>query len=123
MNLPGFALRNQPLVLILVAALVAYSFSVLDDFPSQEDPPITVRECVVVTYPTADEAGRPLRVSPFADDLRAAYPQLAVHAIEAPIRSRQMWSLMSSDDLAAGLALEFRSRPALPDDETPGPHR
>ena len=44
MNLTGFALRNQPLVLVLVFALVAYSLSVLDNFPSQEDPPITVRE-------------------------------------------------------------------------------
>ena len=50
MNLTAFALRNQPLVLILVAALVAYSLSSLDDFPSQEDPPITVREAVVVTF-------------------------------------------------------------------------
>jgi len=50
MNLTGFALRNQPLVLILVAALVLYSFSILGDFPSQEDPPITVREAVVVSF-------------------------------------------------------------------------
>ena len=35
MNLTGFALRNQPLVLIMVGALIAYSFSVLGDFPSQ----------------------------------------------------------------------------------------
>jgi multidrug efflux pump subunit AcrB len=50
MNLTGFALRNQPLVLIIVFALVCYSGSVLDNFPSQEDPPITVREAVVVTF-------------------------------------------------------------------------
>lgn len=50
MNLTGFALRNQPLVLIIVAALALVSLSVLDDFPSQEDPPITVREAVVVTF-------------------------------------------------------------------------
>jgi multidrug efflux pump subunit AcrB len=50
MNLTGFALRNQPLVLIVVLALVAYSISVLGDFPSQEDPPITVREAVVMTF-------------------------------------------------------------------------
>ena len=56
MNLTGFALRNQPLVLIIVAALVAYSVSVLDDFPSQEDPPITVREAVVVTFAPGMEA-------------------------------------------------------------------
>jgi multidrug efflux pump subunit AcrB len=50
MNLTGFALRNQPLVLITVLAVVAYSLSVLGDFPSQEDPPITVREAVVTTF-------------------------------------------------------------------------
>ncbi len=46
----GFALRNQPLVFIVVIALVATSLSVLDNFPSQEDPPITVREAVVTTF-------------------------------------------------------------------------
>jgi multidrug efflux pump subunit AcrB len=50
MNLTGFALRNQPLVLMIVTALVVYSFSVLGDFPSQEDPPITVRDAVVTTF-------------------------------------------------------------------------
>jgi multidrug efflux pump subunit AcrB len=50
MNLTGFALRNQPLVLIIVAVLAVYSFSILGDFPSQEDPPITVRDAVVVTF-------------------------------------------------------------------------
>jgi len=50
MNLTGFALRNQPLVLVIVLALTASSLSVLDDFPSQEDPPITVRDAVVTTF-------------------------------------------------------------------------
>ena len=56
MNLTGFALRNQPLVLILVAAIVLFSFSVLGNFPSQEDPPITVREAVVKTFMPGMEA-------------------------------------------------------------------
>jgi multidrug efflux pump subunit AcrB len=56
MNLTGFALRNQPLVLVIVAALVAYSLSVTDDFPSQEDPPITVRDAVVMTFMPGMEA-------------------------------------------------------------------
>ena len=56
MNLTGFALRNQPLVLIVVIALVFYALSVLGDFPSQEDPPITVREAVVVTFLPGMEA-------------------------------------------------------------------
>jgi multidrug efflux pump subunit AcrB len=50
MNLTGFALRNQPLVLVVVFALVVYSAMVLGNFPSQEDPPITVRDCVVATF-------------------------------------------------------------------------
>lgn len=50
MNLTGFALRNQPLVLTLVFALVVYSVMVLGNFPSQEDPPITVRDAVVTTF-------------------------------------------------------------------------
>ena len=50
MNPTGFALRNQPLVLIIVIALVAFGFMVIPNFPSQEDPPITVRDAVVVTY-------------------------------------------------------------------------
>ena len=50
MNLTGFALRNQPLVLIIVIALTAFGFGVLGNFPSQEDPPITVRDCVVATF-------------------------------------------------------------------------
>ena len=56
MNLTGFALRNQPLVLILVAALTLTSLGTLDDFPSQEDPPITVREAVVRTLMPGMEA-------------------------------------------------------------------
>jgi multidrug efflux pump subunit AcrB len=50
MNLTGFALRNQPLVLIIVFALAASGISVLGDFPSQEDPPVTVRDAVVTTF-------------------------------------------------------------------------
>jgi multidrug efflux pump subunit AcrB len=56
MNLSGFALRNQPLVFIVVFALVSFGVSVLDDFPSQEDPPITVREAVVMTFLPGMEA-------------------------------------------------------------------
>jgi multidrug efflux pump subunit AcrB len=56
MNLTGFALRNQPLVLMLVAAIVIFAFSVLGNFPSQEDPPITVREAVVMTFMPGMEA-------------------------------------------------------------------
>ncbi len=50
MNLTGFALRNQPLVIIIVIALVAFAVMALQNFPSQEDPPITVREAVITTF-------------------------------------------------------------------------
>lgn len=50
MNLTGFALRNTPLVLVIVGALAAFGLSVVTSFPSQEDPPILVREAVVTTY-------------------------------------------------------------------------
>ena len=56
MNLTGFALRNQPLVLIVVVALVAFAGMALQNFPSQEDPPITVREAVVTTMMPGMEA-------------------------------------------------------------------
>jgi multidrug efflux pump subunit AcrB len=56
MNLTGFALRNQPLILMVVAAMVFFAFSVVDNFPSQEDPPITVREAVVKTFMPGMEA-------------------------------------------------------------------
>jgi multidrug efflux pump subunit AcrB len=50
MNLTGFALRNQPLVLTIVFALFVGSLMILPGFPSQEDPPITVRDAVVTTH-------------------------------------------------------------------------
>jgi multidrug efflux pump subunit AcrB len=56
MNLTGAALRNQPLILMICGALVLYSLAVLGDFPSQEDPPITVREAVVTTFMPGMEA-------------------------------------------------------------------
>ena len=56
MNLTGFALRNQPLVTIIVIALVAFAGMALTNFPSQEDPPITVREAVVTTFLPGMEA-------------------------------------------------------------------
>ncbi len=56
MNLTGFALRNQPLVLTVVGAIVFFAVAALDNFPSQEDPPITVRTAVVVTFVPGMEA-------------------------------------------------------------------
>ena len=76
MNLTGFALRNQPLVLTIVAALVLYSGTILDDFPSQEDPPITVREAVVVTFlPGLDAADVELLVTRTIEKALARIPE------------------------------------------------
>jgi multidrug efflux pump subunit AcrB len=50
MGLTAFALRNQPLLFMLVAAMVFTGLAVTQNFPSQEDPPILVREAVVTTY-------------------------------------------------------------------------
>ncbi len=55
MNLTGSALRNQPLLFMTVVAFVFFGLSALQNFPSQEDPPIMVREAVITTfYPGMD---------------------------------------------------------------------
>jgi multidrug efflux pump subunit AcrB len=50
MGLTAFALRNQPLLFMLVAAMALTGLSVSQNFPSQEDPPILVREAVITTF-------------------------------------------------------------------------
>ena len=76
MNLTGFALRNQPLVLILVAAAVFYCASVVGDFPSQENPPITVRDAVVATFlPGMDAADIELLVTRPIEKALARIPE------------------------------------------------
>jgi multidrug efflux pump subunit AcrB len=76
MNLTGFALRNQPLVLVIFVALVVYSLSVLDDFPSQEDPPITVRDAVVTTFvPGMEPEDIELLVTRTIEQALAAVPE------------------------------------------------
>ncbi|MCP4249649.1 MAG: hypothetical protein GY778_21625 [bacterium] len=72
---------------------------------------------LVITHPRADAEGKPLRVSPFADDLRAACPGLHERAIGDPTQTRDPWPLMTSNDLAGALALEFQSRPDLVEDD------
>ena len=76
-------------------------------------------QSLVVTYPIADTQGQALRVSPYVEDLRAACPGLCESPVDDPARTRLMWPLMSSADLAAALTLEFQSRPALADDDPP----
>ena len=52
MNLTGFALDNSRLVSLLLLVLVAAGVVFYLDFPSREDPNVTVREAVVTaTYP------------------------------------------------------------------------
>ena len=45
-----FALNNARLVLLVLAAIVLGALASLQNFPSQEDPPIKVREAYVETY-------------------------------------------------------------------------
>ncbi len=55
MNLTGSALRNQPLLFMTVLAFVLFGLAALQNFPTQEDPPIMVRETVITTfYPGMD---------------------------------------------------------------------
>ena len=49
MNLTGSALGNQPLLFMTVLAFVLFGLSASQNFPSQEDPPIMVREAVITT--------------------------------------------------------------------------
>jgi multidrug efflux pump subunit AcrB len=50
MNLTAFALRNQPLLFTVVFALLVFGLATTRNFPSQEDPPILVREAVITTF-------------------------------------------------------------------------
>jgi multidrug efflux pump subunit AcrB len=45
-----FSLNNARVVLLVIGAIVLGALASLQDFPSQEDPPIKVREAFVVTY-------------------------------------------------------------------------
>jgi len=49
MSLTGSALGNQPLLFMTVLAFVLFGLSASQNFPSQEDPPIMVREAVITT--------------------------------------------------------------------------
>ncbi|MCH7814203.1 MAG: PD-(D/E)XK nuclease family protein, partial [Planctomycetes bacterium] len=72
---------------------------------------------LLITHPRADAKGEPLRVSPFADDVRAACPSLCERTLGDPTQTRDPWPLMTSNDLAGALALEFQSRPDLVEDD------
>ncbi|MGD2108570.1 MAG: PD-(D/E)XK nuclease family protein [Phycisphaerae bacterium] len=67
----------------------------------------------VVTYAAADNAGKLLRPSMYVRAIQAACPGLTPAAVTDPIRSRQMWDLLSASDRSARLALEFSTRPPL----------
>ena len=48
--LTAFALKNARLVLLVLGGLLLFGLHALQNFPSQEDPPILVREAVIITY-------------------------------------------------------------------------
>lgn len=73
-----------------------------------------------VSYALADDAGKPLRASPFVHDLRAAVPGLSVEQIDDAVAKREVWPIGRVRDLAARLALEFGSRPESAEKDDPG---
>jgi ATP-dependent helicase/nuclease subunit B len=69
------------------------------------------------SYPEADEAGKPLRPSPFVHDIRRALPALTLTRIEDPVPKRDLWPVGRLRELGARLALEFRLRPGSPEED------
>jgi len=70
-----------------------------------------------VSYPQADEAGKPLRPSPFVHDIRRALPDLPLTRIEDPVPKRDLWPVGRPRELGARLAMEFRLRPGSPGED------
>lgn len=68
-------------------------------------------ERIVITWAAADEDGRALRVSPYAQDLLRACPGLTVAQVPDPVRTRGTWDVLTAADLHTRLPLEFRLRP------------
>ena len=50
MNLTGFALNNSRFTALVVVLLAVTGFALFGNFPSKEDPEVTVREAVVAAY-------------------------------------------------------------------------
>ncbi|MCH8252929.1 MAG: PD-(D/E)XK nuclease family protein, partial [Planctomycetes bacterium] len=74
-------------------------------------------EALVLTYATADNAGKAMRISPFADAVAAACPDLRVRKMYDPDRARATWDIQTTFDVVRRLAGEFRSRGACRDDD------
>lgn len=74
-------------------------------------------EALVVTWAAADNDGRALRLSPYADALRMAGRGLTERGIGDPIRERATWDILSPADLTSRLVAEFRDRPAKQRDD------
>ncbi len=76
-------------------------------------------EKLIVTCAAADDAGKALRPSPYAELLEHALPGLAMQAIGDPAALRATWPVLTGRDLAGALALEMSRRPVL--DREPAP--
>jgi len=63
-----------------------------------------------VTCALADEAGKPLRPSPYLGDIEAALPDLATQRVVDPALSGETWQVWTGRDLAAALTLEMGRR-------------
>lgn len=74
---------------------------------------------VIATCAAADEEGKALRPSLFVAALKTAVPGLTMRVVDHVDRGRRPWSVHTSRELAARLALEFRARPPSTRDDAP----
>lgn len=71
------------------------------------------RERVWISYPRADASGKPLRPSPYVEDIKAALPGLRVEVLSDAVNNREITGLTGIRAAAENLARELRLRPAL----------
>ena len=76
-------------------------------------------EHLLITYATTDEAGKALRPSPCLAALLRACPGVEVDTVDDPAASRADWDILAPCDLSRRIAMEFRTRPALEEDNAP----
>ncbi len=75
-------------------------------------------ETLVVTYATADNAGKTLRGSPTIGALLRACPGLSITRVADPALSRDTWDILAPCDLMGRIAMEFSDRPDVGADQT-----
>jgi len=76
-------------------------------------------ENCVITYAAADNDGKALRCSPFLSEVRRILPDLELTQPADPCRTRETWEILTPRDLATRIAMEFRNRPSIQQDDVP----